>query len=113
MKAIFFLTAILFGSITLTCAQDSTRVPIRQGDPTLRQTTDEIRQDNLKDMVEVNAEEIPAELNRVIQKQEYRGEKKTYYKHKEKDEYAVEVHSGEVTYFYLFDKNGKPIYRQN
>lgn len=112
MKALFSI-CILFASITLTTAQDTTSVPIRQGDPVLRQSSDEIQRTNLIDMVEISAEEMPARLKTELQKKEYRGEKQTYYKHKQKDEYAVEVQSGEVTYFYLFDKNGKSIHKQN
>lgn len=97
----------------LANGQDTTSVPIRQGDPQLRQSSSEIQQSNLKDMVKIDVREIPGALKNVLQRNEYKGDRKTYYKHKERDEYVVEVQSGEVTQFYLFDKNGKPIHQQN
>ncbi|MBA4055453.1 MAG: hypothetical protein C0490_12130 [Marivirga sp.] len=113
MKTIFLAISIRFASNMLTNAQDTTSVPIKQDDPELRQSAEEIRQNNLKDMVKIDVREVPAELKKVMQRQEYKGDTKTYYKHKERDEYAVEIQSGEVTHFYLFDKNGRPINKQN
>ena len=113
MKTIFLSVSILLSSIMLSYAQDTTNVPIRQGDPQPRQSSTEILQNNLKDMVKIDVGEVPEALKNVLQRQEYKGDKITYYKHKKRDEYAVEVQAGEVTRFYLFDKNGKPIHQQN
>lgn len=103
---------ILFASITLTHAQDTTSVPIKQDDPELRQSSQQLQQNNLKDMVKIDVRDVPAELKKALQRQEYKGDSKTYYKHKERDEYGVEIQAGEVTHFYLFDKNGKPVNKQ-
>lgn len=114
MKTILlFSIGLLFLSVMLVNGQDTTNVPIRQGDPQPRQSPMEIHQNNLKDMVKIDVREVPVALKNVLQRQEYRGDTKTYYKHKERDQYTVEVQAGEVTQFYLFDKNGKPIHQPN
>ena len=113
MKTIFLSIGLLVLRVMLVNGQDTTNVPIRQGDPQPRQSPTEIHQNNLKDMVKIDAREVPVALKNVLQSKEYRGDKLTYYKHKERDEYTVEVQAGEVTQFYLFDKNGKPIHQQN
>ena len=113
MKAFFILSMVLLGSITITQAQlDTTENPIKQDDPALRQSSKEIQQSILHDMVKISANELPAALKKTLEQADYKGQNRTFYKNKKKKEYAVEIQHGEITSFYLFDKDGKPINSQ-
>jgi len=110
MKKLLILCVTLLGSITFTYAQlDTAKTPVKQGDPAVRQSSEEIQQDALRDMVKIGANDLPAELKKTLKQADYNGETKTFYKHKKNEEYAVEIKKGEITSYYLFDKHGKPI----
>ena len=89
--------------------QDTTRVPVvTEGDPAVRQSSREIEQTMLQDMVRIPQRQVPEEVRKAVQGNDFKGIK-TYFKHRSKDEYVVEVTVGEVSSLHFFDKNGKPI----
>lgn len=106
MKTLLIIGAAIALSIT-TYAQDTTSVPIKQGDPEIRQTPEQTQQAMLKDMVKISGGEVPEKVQAAVRGAEYKGAK-TFYKHKHKDEYAVEIKDGEISGFHFFDKNGQP-----
>lgn len=114
MKKLFILCITLLGSITFTHAQlDTAKNPVNQGDPAVRQSSEEIQQDMLRDMEKISDKDIPAALKKTLQQADYNGETRTFYKNKKKEEYTVEIHKGEITSFYHFDKDGNPINNKN
>ncbi len=106
MKTIWLCAAITMGTFTLAAAQDTTSAPIREGDPAVRQTPDQLQQSMLKDMVKITSAQLPEGVKEASSGDDFQGSK-TYYKHRNKDEYAVEVKNGEVSSFHFFDKEGK------
>ena len=89
--------------------QDTTLAPVViEGDPAVRQSSREIEQTMLQDMVRIPQRQVPEEVRKAVQGNDFKGIK-TYFKHRSKDEYVVEVTVGEVSSLHFFDKNGKPI----
>ena len=89
--------------------QDTTHAPVViEGDPAVRQSSREIEQTMLQDMVRIPQRQVPEEVRKAVQGNDFKGIK-TYFKHRSKDEYVVEVTVGEVSSLHFFDKNGKPI----
>lgn len=113
MKTVFYIALFFLAAVVVANAQDTTSNPVKQGDPALRQDAEEIRRVNLRGMKSITLDEVPPALKKILTSKEYRGDRTMYYKHEEKDEYAVEVQRGEVMKFYLFDKNGKVVNRRN
>ena len=92
--------------------QDTTRTPIPQGDPELKQAPDQLNQSMLQDMVKISSTQLPEDVKAAIAGDEFKGSK-TYYKHKKRKEYGVEVRDGEVSSFHFFDKDGKPLNKRD
>jgi hypothetical protein len=88
---------------------DTAQNPVRQGDPAVTQSSDEVRDNGLRDMEKISESEIPASLMNALKGQDYKGQSKTFYRSKKGDEYAVEIKDGNITNTYRFDKQGKPI----
>ena len=88
---------------------DTAQNPVRQGDPAVRQTPEEVRDIGLRDMEKISEDEIPASLENVLKGDDYKGESKTFYKSKDGQSYAVEIKDGNITHVYRFDNQGKPI----
>lgn len=104
-------------ALTITVASygqdnDTTEVPVKQGDPEVRQTPEQLQQAMLKDMVQIPSSEAPEKIKAAVSGSDFRGAK-TFYKHKSKDEFAVEVKKGEISSFHFFDKNGQPRNKQD
>lgn len=108
MNAKIILTTAALAISCLAFAQDTTRVPVIEGDPAVRQSSREIEQTMLQDMVRIPQRQVPEEVRKAVQGNDFKGIK-TYFKHRNKDEYAVEVTVGEVSSLHFFDKNGKAI----
>jgi hypothetical protein len=108
MNAKIILTIVALSLSCLAFAQDTTRVPVIEGDPAIRQSSREMEQSMLQDMVRVPQRQVPEEVKKAVQGNDFKGIK-TYFKHRSKDEYAVEVTVGEVSSLHFFDKSGKPI----
>ncbi len=108
MKALIIFSIALAGIIGHVQGQDTTRTPIPQGDPELKQSPDQLNQSMLKDMVKITSAQLPEELKAALEGDEFKGSK-TYYKHKKKKEYGIEVRDGEVSSFHFFDKDGRPL----
>lgn len=92
-------------------AQDTTATVVKQGDPVIQQTPEEMQRSMLQGMVKITSKQLPEGIKEALNSSDLKGEK-TYYKHKEKDEYAVEVRNGEISSVHLFDKLGRPLNRQ-
>jgi hypothetical protein len=105
---ILLTTAALAVSCLAFGQQDTTRVPVIEGDPAVRQSSREIEQTMLQDMVRIPQRQVPEEIRKAVQGNDFKGIK-TYFKHRSKDEYVVEVTVGEVSSLHFFDKNGRPI----
>jgi hypothetical protein len=88
---------------------DTAQNPVRQGDPAVRQSPEEVKDNGLKDMTEINESEIPSNLQNALKGNDYKGESKRFYKSKDGESYAVEIRDGNITQVYRFDKQGKPI----
>lgn len=93
-------------------AQDSTSAPINQGDPAMRQSSQVVQENMLKDMVKIPSAQLPESVKKAVESDEFKGSK-TYYKHKTKDEYCVEIRDGEVSSYHLYDKDGNPLNKRN
>ncbi len=113
MKTVFYIALFFLAAVAVANAQDTTSNPVIQGDPALRQDAEEIRCVNLRGMKSITPDKVPPALKKIFTSKEYLGDRTMYYKHEEKDEYAIEVQRGEVTKFYLFDKDGKVVNRRN
>ena len=111
MKKLLLGAAAIALTITMACAQDTTSVPVKQGDPEVRQSPEQLQQAMLKDMVKITSNELPEKVKAAVNSSDFRGAK-TFYKHAKKDEYAVEVKEGEISSFHFFDKNGQPRNKQ-
>jgi len=92
---------------------DTAQNPVRQGDPAVTQSPEQVRDNGLRDMVKISENEIPANLVNALKGSDYRGESKTFYRSKKGDEYAVEIKDGNTTHLYRFDKQGKPVNDKN
>jgi hypothetical protein len=115
MKRISILfSLLLFAAAFTVSAQevtepDTSQNPAPQGDPAIKQSPEEIRQNDLKDMVKISADDIPASLQNALKGDDYKGGSKTFYRSKTGDSYLVEIQDGNITNTYRFDKKGKPI----
>ncbi len=92
---------------------DTAKNPVRQGDPAVRQTPEQIRENELRDMVKISESEIPESMENALKGEDYKGESKTFYKSKDGESYAVEIKDGNITQTYRFTKQGKPINDKN
>lgn len=88
---------------------DTAQNPVRQGDPAVTQSPEQVKDNSLRDMVKISETEIPESMQNALKGSDYRGESKTFYKSKSGDSYAVEIKDGNITQIYRFDKQGKPI----
>ncbi len=116
MKIFLVSAACVFGSAAYaqeSSGLDSAQNPVRQGDPAVRQSPEEIRDNSLRDMVKISAREIPASLQNALKGDDYKGESKTFYKSKDGESYAVEIKDGNITQIYRFNKDGKPVNDKN
>jgi hypothetical protein len=102
-------TLLSAGFAQETSDLDTAQNPVRQGDPAVRQTPEQVQDNELRDMVKIKESEIPASLQNALKGDDYKGESKTYYRSKDGDSYAVEIKDGNITQTYRFDKQGKPI----
>lgn len=76
---------VLLVNITITHAQvDTTENPVKQDDPAVRQSSEEIQQNIIRDMVKISANELPDALKKTLQQVDYKGQHKTFYKDKRK-----------------------------
>lgn len=107
MNANIILTIAIMSLSSLAIAQDTTRLPV-EGDPALRGSPRDLQQSMLQDMVRIPQRQVPDPVRKAIVGNDFKGIK-TYFKHRDKDEYAVEVTVGEVSSLHFFDKDGKPI----
>lgn len=98
--------AIMFGSASF--GQDTTATVVKQGDPVIQQSPEEMQRSMLQDMVKITSKQIPEGVKEAVSSSDFKGQK-TYFKHKKKDEYAVEVKEGEISSIYFFDKMGKEL----
>lgn len=110
MKTILAIFAIAFCA-TAYAQEDTATVVVKQGDPDIRQTPEQMQQHMLKGMAKITSEQVPEPVKTAVSSADYRGTK-TYYKKKKKDEYAVEIKDGEISSFHFFDKNGQPLNKQ-
>lgn len=92
---------------------DTTQNPVRQGDPAVRQSPEQIKDNTLRDMVEISESEIPGSMQNALKGDNYQGESKTFYKSKDGKSYAVEIKDGNITQTYRFNEQGKPINDKN
>jgi hypothetical protein len=104
-----FLCTLFSAAYAQKSDLDTAQNPVRQGDPTVTQTPEQIRDNGLRDMVKISEDEIPANMVNALKGSDYKGESKTFYKSSNGDEYAVEIKDGNITHTYRFDKQGKPI----
>lgn len=88
---------------------DTVQNPVRQGDPAVRQSPEQIQENTLRDMEEISESEIPKNMQNALKGEDYAGESKTFYKSKDGKSYAVEIKDGNITQTYRFNKQGKPI----
>lgn len=107
MKSYIIFTVLLMVAVLSAAAQDSTKTLGSEGDPALRESSEDLRQMNLRDMVKISAADLPDAVKKTLERPNYKGPEKTFYKHKSKEEYGVEIRDGEITQFFQFDKNGK------
>jgi hypothetical protein len=91
---------------------DTTNNPIRQGDPTPRQSPEEMQNNDLQDMEKISPKDIPPSMENALKGEDYSGESKTFYRSKSGDSYLVEIRDGNITHTYRFDKQGKPVNKE-
>jgi len=108
---LFFCAAAVALSITAACAQDTARTTVRQGDPELRQSSEELQREMLQGMTRISASDLPEKVKAAINSADFKGAK-TYYRNKKKDEFVVETKDGEISSYHFFDKNGLPRNKQ-
>ena len=104
--------------LSTTFAQESSDLdtannPVRQGDPAVRQSPEQIQENTLRDMEEISESEIPESMQNALKGEDYAGESKTFYKSKDGESYAVEIKDGNITQTYRFNKQGKPVNDKN
>lgn len=108
MKTFIVISFALMVSLGIAYGQDTTKTPIPQDDPVMKQSSEELQRNLLKDMVKITSVQLPEGVKKAMESNELKGSK-VFYKHKTKDEYAVEIREGEVSSFKFFDKDGNPI----
>lgn len=112
MKKLLIVSAfsMLFaGAYAQENVADTAQNPVRQGDPAVTQSSDQVRDNGLRDMEKISEDQIPASMVNALKGSDYRGDSKTFYRSKKGDEYAVEIKDGNITHIYRFNKQGKPI----
>lgn len=92
---------------------DTAKNPVQQGDPAVRQSPEQTKENTLRDMVEISESEIPSTMQNALKGEDYQGESKTFYKSKDGESYAVEIKDGNITQTYRFNKQGKAINDRN
>src|SRR5690349_16238327 len=102
MKNLLTCAAAAVLTITIACAQDTARTSVQQGDPQLRQSSEEMQRNMLEGMTRISASDLPEKVKAAINHANYQGAK-TYYCNKKKDEFAVEIKDGEISSFHFFD----------
>ena len=85
MNAKIILTVAGLGASCLAFAQDTTKVPVNEGDTAVHQSPNETM---LQDMVWIPQRQVPEEVMKAVQGNDFKGNKSNF-KHKNKDEYAV------------------------
>jgi hypothetical protein len=91
-------------------SQDTTKRPTREGEELSQPTQQSNQMTQKKDLVKVQASEIPASLRKTLEDPMYAGwENSTIWKNKTNDQYTIELMTGNTTKTYRFDKSGKPI----
>jgi hypothetical protein len=108
-----FCTLLSVGFAQESSSLDTAKNPVQQGDPTVRQSPEQIQENTLRDMVEISESEIPNSMQNALKGDDYKGESKTFYKSKDGESYAVEIKDGNITQTYRFNKQGKPINDRN
>ncbi len=114
MKPINILVGCVFiflmtSAYAQEAAPDTAQNPVRQGDPAIRQSPEEMKQNELRDMVKISPDDIPASLQNALKGEDYKGQSKTFYRSKVGDSYLVEIQDGNITHTYRFDKKGQRI----
>ena len=92
---------------------DTAKNPVRQDDPAVTQSPEQMRENSLRDMIKISPSEIPADMQNALKGTDYKGESKTFYRSKSGDSYLVEIQDGNITHTYRFDKKGKRINDNN
>jgi hypothetical protein len=92
---------------------DTTKNPIRQTDPSPRQTPEEMQNNDLRDMIRITPKDIPPSMENALKGDDYSGESKTFYRSNSGDSYLVEIRDGNITHTYRFDAEGKPVNKKN
>ena len=118
MKAMKLLMGcVLCWFMTTAYAQeqvlDTTQNPVREDDPAVRQSAEQVQENDLRDMVKISPNEIPADMQNALKGSDYKGKSKTFYRSKSGDSYLVEIQDGNITHTYRFDKKGKRINDNN
>ena len=103
------LSMLLGAAYAQEAVGDTAQNPVRQGDPAVTQSSDQVRDNGLRDMEKISEDQIPANMVNALKGSDYKGESKTFYRSKKGDEYAVEIKDGNITHTYRFDKQGKPV----
>lgn len=113
-KFVIFFSAMLMLGGTAAMAQspvaepDSTRDPIKQGDPAPDNVPSQTSY--TKDMVRIKHQDIPVALRKTLSADTYRGwENANLYKDKAGSVYMLEFQDPLKTRLYKFDRNGKLI----
>lgn len=92
---------------------DTAKNPVTEGDPAVKQSSEQSRKNDLRDMVKISPNEIPADMQNALKGSDYKGKSKTFYRSKSRDSYLVEIQDGNITQTYRFDKKGKRINDNN
>ena len=116
MKTIkLFLAGALVAGAVAVNAQDSTNVATPPAQPQEQtqpqdQTPAQDQTNFKKDMVVIQASEVPASLRTTLQGAEYKGwESGTVYRSQNNDIFIVETRDGDKTKIHRFDKSGKAV----
>jgi|SRR5688572_28423533 len=112
MKKIFafgFLCVLFSAAYGQESGLDTAQNPVPRGDPSVTQSPEQSQDNNLRDMIKISEDEIPASMVNALKGSDYKGQSKTFYRSKKGDEYAVEIRDGNTTHTYRFDEQGKPI----
>src|SRR5689334_5329512 len=102
MRMLLFCAAAVALSITAASAQDTARTTVTQGDPQLRQSSEELQRNTLEGMTRITAADLPEKVKAAINSADFKGTK-TYYQNKKKDEFVVETKDGEISSYHFFD----------
>jgi hypothetical protein len=109
--AVFLSAMLTFGAASVMAQSpvaepDSTRDPIRQGDPAPDNAPSQTSY--TKDMVRIKHQDIPVALRKTLSADTYKGwENANLYKDKSGNIYMLEFQDPLKTRLYKFDRNGK------